>query len=68
MLESSTHALASFSRRRSLSVAAHAIRERVTQNGYDVAGWRLSRLMREAETDTQVNFAERKYSDWLQVN
>jgi hypothetical protein len=24
--------------------------------------------MREAETDTQVNFAERKYSDWLQVN
>jgi hypothetical protein len=68
-MEISTKLPASFSqRRRILGVAAHAIRERATQNGYDFAGWRLSRLMRDAETDTEVNFAERKYNDWQLIN
>jgi len=34
----------------------------------DFEGWRLSRVMREAETDAQVNFAEQKYNDWRQIN
>jgi hypothetical protein len=51
-----------------LNDAAHVVRERATQHGDDFEGWRLSRLMREAETDAQVNFAERKYADWQQIN
>lgn len=59
----------SFSQRcRSLSVAARAVRERSVTRGYDLDGWRLSRLMREASTDAQVNVAERKFSAWLRAN
>ena len=36
--------------------------------GYDLDGWRLSRLMREAHTDAQVNVAEREFSAWLRAN
>ncbi len=60
---------ASFSQRcRSLSVAARAVRERAVKHGYDLDGWRLSRLMREANTDAQVNVAEREFSAWLRAN
>jgi len=59
----------SFSQRcRSLSVAARAVRERAVMRGYDLDGWRLSRLMREANTDAQVNVAEREFSTWLRAN
>ena len=69
MVESRTQLHASFGERcRILSNAAHVVRERATQNGDDFAGWRLSRLMREAQTDAQVNFAEKKYNDWQQVD
>jgi hypothetical protein len=68
-MENSTRLPASFSQRcRVLSDAAHVVRERATRNGDDLEGWRLSRLMREAETDAQVNFAEQKYNDWRQIN
>lgn len=68
MMESSTQLQANFSQRCFiLSVAAQVVRERATRNGGDLEGWRLSRLMREAETDAQVNFAERKYHDWRQI-
>jgi hypothetical protein len=67
MMESSTQL--GFSQRcRILNAAAHAVRQHATRNGGDFEGWRLSRLMREAETDAQVNFAERKYDDWQQIN
>jgi hypothetical protein len=60
---------ASFSQRcRSLSVAARAVRERAVRRGSDLEGWRLSRLMREASTDAQVNVAEREFSTWLRAN
>ena len=60
---------ASFSQRcRSLSVAARAVRERAVVRGYDLDGWRLSRLMREANTDAQVNVAELEFSAWLRAN
>jgi hypothetical protein len=51
-----------------LNAAAHVVRQNATRNGGDFDGWRLSRLMREAETDAQVNFAERKYNDWQLIN
>lgn len=60
---------ASFSQRcRSLSVAARTVRERAVMRGGDIDGWRLSRLMREADTDARVNVAERKFSAWLRAN
>jgi hypothetical protein len=60
---------ASFSQRcRSLSVGARAVRERAVMRGCDLDGWRLSRLMREASTDAQVNVAERQFSAWLRAN
>jgi hypothetical protein len=60
---------ASFSQRcRSLSVAARTVRERAVMRGSDLDGWRLSRLMREASTDEQVNVAEREFRAWLQAN
>lgn len=68
MMESGTQLQTNFSQRCFiLSVAAQVVRERATRNGGDLEGWRLSRLMREAETDAQVNFAERKYRDWRQI-
>ena len=70
MMERSTQPFAAgFSQRcRILNAAAHVVRRSATRNGGDFDGWRLSRLMREAETDAQVNFAERKYADWQIVN
>jgi hypothetical protein len=60
---------ASFSQRcRSLSVAARTVRARAVMRGGDIDGWRLSRLMREADTDARVNVAERKFSAWLRAN
>jgi hypothetical protein len=67
MVEISTKSPANFSQRcRILNIAAQAVRRRATREGSDLEGWRLSRLMRDAETDTQVNLAERKYDVWLQ--
>ncbi|SHN83947.1 hypothetical protein [Bradyrhizobium erythrophlei] len=69
MMENGARLLSCFNERcRILSAAAHVVRQSATRNGDDFDGWRLSRLMREAETDAQVNFAERKYNDWRQIN
>ena len=66
MMEISAKSPASFSERCfTLNVAAHAVRQRATRDGGDIEGWRLSRLMRDAETDTQV-VAEQSYNVWLQ--
>jgi hypothetical protein len=60
---------ASFSQRcRTLDAAAHAVRQQAVQRGSDLNGWRLSRLMRDADTDALVNIAELKYGVWLQTN
>jgi hypothetical protein len=60
---------ASFSQRcHDLNIAALAVRERAVLRGYDLDGWRLSRLMRDASTDAQVNVAEHKFGAWLQSN
>ena len=68
MMDSGTQLHANFSQRCFiLSVTAQVVRERATRHGGDLEGWRLSCLMREAETDAQVNFAERKYRDWRQI-
>ena len=67
MMEISAKSPASFSERCfTLNVAAHAVRQRATRDGGDIEGWRLSRLMRDAETDAQVNVAEQGYNVWLQ--
>lgn len=64
----STKPPASFDQRcRTLNAAAHAVRQRATRDGGDLEGWRLSRLMRDADTDTQVSAAECKYDVWLQT-
>ncbi len=69
MMESRTRLSAGFSQRcRILNAAAHAVRQSATRSGGSFEAWRLSRLMREAETDAQVDFAERKYADWQQIN
>ena len=52
-------------RRRSLSDAAHVVRQRSILSGHDLKGWRLSHLMRDAHTYTEVDLAERGYSLWL---
>ena len=68
MTEIGTKAPASFGQRcLALNTAAHAVRERATRRGGDLEGWHLSRLMRDACTDTQVNIAERRYGVWLQA-
>jgi hypothetical protein len=65
MMEISTKSGASFGQRRhTLNAAAHAVRDRAILKGTDLAGWRLSRLMRDASTDAQVNLAERQYCVW----
>lgn len=51
-----------------LNTAAVAVRERAVARGYDLDGWRLARLMRDASTDAQVNVAERKFNAWLRSN
>jgi hypothetical protein len=61
--------LASFNERcRTLDLAAHAVRQQAVQRGSDLYGWQLSRLMRDADTDSLVNMAELKYGVWLQTN
>ena len=69
MMESGTRLFPCFNERcRILSAAAHVVRQSATRNGGDFDGWHLSRLMREAETAAQINFAERKYDNWRQAN
>jgi hypothetical protein len=48
-----------------LHAAAHDVRQQAIGRGSDLAGWRLSRLMREAETGEQVASGEREYGLWL---
>jgi hypothetical protein len=48
-----------------LHAAAHNVRQQAIGRGGDLAGWRLSHLMRNAETDEQVTFSEREYGLWL---
>jgi|GEM_PF-4718805 len=68
MMEIRTKLPASFGQRcKALNVAAYAVRQRATRSDGDFNTWRLSRLMREADTDAQVNVAERKYNVWLQT-
>jgi hypothetical protein len=68
MMEIRTKLPASFGQRcQALNVAAYAVRQRATRSDGDLDTWRLSRLMREADTDAQVNVAERKYGIWLQT-
>jgi hypothetical protein len=69
MTKTGTKPRASFSQRcRTLNTAAHGVRQQATLDGDDFEGWRLSRLMRDAHNDTQVNIAELKYGVWLQAN
>jgi hypothetical protein len=69
MIKTSAKPPASFSQRcRTLNKAAYAVRQRVVRNGDDLEGWRLSRLMRDVDSDTQLNVAEQKYGVWLQTN
>jgi hypothetical protein len=59
---------ASFSQRgHQLNIASHAVRERAVMRGYDLHGWRLSHLMRDAKTDQQITIAELGYGNWLQA-
>jgi IS5 family transposase len=66
MMEINKKTPASFGQRcHTLNVAAYAVREQAVTRGCDLDGWRLARSMREANTDTQVNAAERDYGVWL---
>jgi hypothetical protein len=68
MVEINTKLLTSFGQRCfALSVAAHAVRERATRDGRDIKEWRLSRLMRDAATNAQVNVAEQNYNVCLRT-
>ena len=59
-------ACASFIQRcHSLHAASHQVREQATGLTGNLAGWRLSRLMRDAETNEEVVFGEREYVSWL---
>lgn len=50
---------------RHLNDSAHDVRQWAVDHGQDIEGWRLARLMRDADTDTQVKIAERRYGLWL---
>jgi hypothetical protein len=64
-MESNTKSLASFEQRcHILNVAAHAVRQQAIRQGNDLAGWRLSRLMRDADTSAQVCIGEQQYGAW----
>ena len=68
MMQISTKSPSSFGQRcHALTIAAYAVRQQATRSGGDVDTWRLSRLVRKAETDSQVNVAERKDEVWLQT-
>jgi hypothetical protein len=69
MIKTSEKPIASFGQRcRTLNKAAYAVRQRVVRNGDDLEGWRLSRLMRDVDSDSQLNVAELQYGVWLQSN
>ena len=58
----------SFSQRgHRLNIASHSVRKQAVMRGCDLNGWRLSRLMRDAKTDQQINVAELGYGIWLQA-
>jgi hypothetical protein len=68
MMEFRTKQPTSFGHRcHALNVASNAVRHWATSPNGDYDTWRLSRLMREAHTDAQINVAERRYSAWLQT-
>jgi hypothetical protein len=68
MMEMFKKSPASFGQRcLALNAASHAVRQRATGGADDLEGWLLSRLMRDASTDGEVNIAERKYNVWLQT-
>ena len=50
-----------------LNIASHAVRRQSTRSDGDLDMWLLSHLMRDAETNAQVDVAERKYGVWLQT-
>jgi hypothetical protein len=52
-------------RLRVLHDAAYGVRQRAISRGDDLEGWRLARLMRDAETRYQLVVAERRYAGWL---
>jgi len=69
MMESTTKAPASFGQRcHRLNAAAHAVRQHAIREGGDLAGWRLSRLMRDASTHAQVYLGEQEYGVWIRSN
>jgi hypothetical protein len=69
MMESTTKAPANFGQRcHRLNAAAHAVRQQAIRKGGDLAGWRLSRLMRDASTDAQVYLGEQEYGVWISFN
>lgn len=69
MMENTTKAPANFGQRcHSLNAAAHAVRQQAIREGGDLAGWRLSRLMRDANTEPQVYLGEREYGVWIRFN
>ena len=66
MIESNARSPANFDQRcHRLNTAAQVVRQRAIIRGTDIVGWRLSRLMRDANTDAEVNVAERKFAVWL---
>jgi hypothetical protein len=54
-------------RQHRLNIASHTVRIEAVTRGYDLDGWRLSHLMRDAKTHQQIDFAERGYGMWLQT-
>jgi hypothetical protein len=68
MMEMFKKSPASFGQRcMALNAASHAVRLRATGGTADLEGWLLSRLMRDASTDGEVNIAEQRYGVWLQT-
>jgi|GEM_PF-5311548 len=49
---------------RTLASAAHALRRYAVDHD-DFKGWRLSRELREADTDLQATLAKQKLNAWL---
>jgi hypothetical protein len=69
MMESTTKTPASFGQRcHRLNAAAHAVRQQAIRKGGDLAGWRLARLMCDADTDAQVYLGEQEYGVWISFN
>lgn len=45
--------------------AAYNVRQRAISTGGDLEGWRLARLMRDAQSSSQLNVAERWFGRWF---